>query len=106
MQPPASIMSKIIAIRLHLDESREGNGPLRFIIGSHRNGYLSSSDIDNWKGRPSVTCTVPRGGAILMRPLLLHASSSSSNPEPRRVIHLEFAADDLPGGLEWRDRVD
>jgi hypothetical protein len=26
-------------------------------------------------------------------------------PEPRRVIHLEFAAENLPGGLEWRDRV-
>ena len=42
---------------------------------------------------------------MLMRPLLLHASSSSSKPEPRRVIHLEYAADDLPGGLEWHDRV-
>jgi hypothetical protein len=40
-----------------------------------------------------------------MHPLLLHASSSSSQPEPRRVIHLEFADDDLPGGLEWHDRV-
>jgi hypothetical protein len=105
VQPPASLMSTMIAIRLHLDESRESNGPLRVIPGSHRAGYLSNADIDNWRGRSSVTCTVPRGGAKLMRPLLLHASSSSSKPEPRRVIHLEFAADDLPGGLEWHDRV-
>jgi len=105
VQPPASLMSTMIAIRLHLDESRESNGPLRVIPGSHRAGYLSNSDIDNWRGRSSVSCTVPRGGAILLRPLLLHASSSSSKPEPRRVIHLEFAADDLPGGLEWHDRV-
>jgi ectoine hydroxylase-related dioxygenase (phytanoyl-CoA dioxygenase family) len=105
VQPPASFMSKMIAIRLHLDESRESNGPLRVIPGSHRAGYLSSADIDSWREAPSVTCTVARGGAILMRPLLLHASSSSSKPEPRRVIHLEFAADDLPGGLEWHDRV-
>ena len=105
VQPPASIMSKMIAIRLHLDESRESNGPLRVIPGSHRDGYLSSAAIDSWKAAPSVSCTVARGGAILMRPLLLHASSSSSRPEPRRVIHLEFAADDLPGGLEWHDQV-
>ena len=105
VQPPASFMSKMIAIRLHLDESRESNGPLRVIPGSHRDGYLSSVDIDSWKVAPSVTCTVARGGAILMRPLLLHASPSSSKPAPRRVIHLEFAADDLPGGLEWHDRV-
>jgi len=104
VQPPACLMSTMIAIRLHLDESRESNGPLRVIPGSHRAGYLSNADIDSWRGRPSVTCIVPRGGAILMRPLLLHASSSSSKPEPRRVIHLEFAADDLPGGLQWHDR--
>ena len=45
VQPPASLMSKMIAIRLHLDESRESNGPLRVIPGSHRDGYLSSADI-------------------------------------------------------------
>jgi ectoine hydroxylase-related dioxygenase (phytanoyl-CoA dioxygenase family) len=105
VQPPASFMSKMIAIRLHLDESGENNGPLRLIPRSHRAGYLSSAEIDTWRETPSVTCTVPRGGAILMRPLLLHASSSSLRLEPRRVIHLEFAADDLPGGLEWHDRV-
>ena len=38
-----------------------------------------------------------------MRPLLVHASSSCSKPEPRRVIHLEFASDELPDGLEWHD---
>lgn len=105
VQPRASFMSNMIAIRLHLDESRESNGPLRVIPGSHRAGYLSGANIDSWKEAPSVTCTVASGGAILMRPLLLHASSSSLKPEPRRVIHLEFAADDLPGGLEWHDRV-
>ena len=105
VQPPASFMSKMIAIRLHLDESGESNGPLRVIPRSHRAGYLLSADIDTWRETPSVTCTVPSGGAILMHPLLLHASSPSVKPEPRRVVHLEFAADDLPGGLEWHDRV-
>jgi hypothetical protein len=36
-----------------------------------------------------------------MRPLLLHASSPAADPRHRRVIHLEFAAEPLPGGLEW-----
>jgi ectoine hydroxylase-related dioxygenase (phytanoyl-CoA dioxygenase family) len=71
VQHPASLMSRMIAIRLHLDASRETNGPLRVIPGSHRDGYLSSADIDSWKVAPSVTCIVARGGAILMRPLLL-----------------------------------
>jgi ectoine hydroxylase-related dioxygenase (phytanoyl-CoA dioxygenase family) len=105
VQPPASVMAEMLAIRLHLDESHENNGPLRVIPGSHRAGCLSAEEVATWKERPSVICTVPRGGAILMRALLVHASSSCSKPQPRRVIHLEFAADDLPGGLEWHDRV-
>jgi ectoine hydroxylase-related dioxygenase (phytanoyl-CoA dioxygenase family) len=105
VQPPAAVMAKMLAIRLHLDESHESNGPLRVIPGSHKVGCLSMEEVASWRERPSVICAVPRGGAILMRPLLVHASSSCSKPEPRRVIHLEFAAENLPGGLEWRDRV-
>jgi ectoine hydroxylase-related dioxygenase (phytanoyl-CoA dioxygenase family) len=105
VQPPAPVMARMLAIRLHLDESHESNGPLRVIPGSHKAGSLSSAEIATWRERPSVICTVSRGGAILMRPLLVHASSSSAKPESRRVIHLEFAADALPNGLEWHDRV-
>jgi hypothetical protein len=36
-----------------------------------------------------------------MRPLLLHASSPAREPVRRRVVHLEYAADPLPGGVEW-----
>ena len=98
-------MAKMLAIRLHLDESNEDDGPLRVVPGSHKAGRLAAEEVVAWRERPSVICTVPNGGAILMRPLLVHASSSCSKPEARRVIHLEFAAFDLPGGLEWRDRV-
>jgi ectoine hydroxylase-related dioxygenase (phytanoyl-CoA dioxygenase family) len=104
-QPPASVMAKMLAIRLHLDESNEDNGPLRVIPGSHKAGCLPAEEVAAWSERPSVICTFPKGGAISMRPLVVHASSSCSKPEPRRVIHLEFAADDLPDGLEWHDRV-
>ena len=105
VQPPASVMAGMLAIRLHLDESNEANGPLRVIPGSHGLGCLSPLEIETWKEHQSVTCTVPKGGAILMRPLLVHASSCCLRPDQRRVIHLEFAAFDLPDGLEWYDRV-
>jgi hypothetical protein len=36
-----------------------------------------------------------------MRPLLLHASASGTREGHRRVIHLEYAAEALPDGLEW-----
>jgi ectoine hydroxylase-related dioxygenase (phytanoyl-CoA dioxygenase family) len=105
VQPPSSVMDKMLAVRLHLDESHASNGPLRVIPGSHKAGCISAEEVAAWKERPSVICTVPKGGAILMRPLLVHASSSCSTPEPRRVIHFEFAAVLLPDGLEWHDQV-
>ncbi|MET0554472.1 MAG: phytanoyl-CoA dioxygenase, partial [Vicinamibacteria bacterium] len=41
-----------------------------------------------------------RGDVLLMRPLLLHASSKAATDAPRRVLHVEYAADrTLPGGL-------
>ena len=105
VQPPAEIMNRVLAIRLHLDESGPDNGPLRVIAGSHKDGRLSAQGITDWRKSSSVTCVVPKGGALLMRPLLLHASSACVVPKPRRVIHLEFAAEDLPQGLEWQDSV-
>lgn len=105
VQPPADVMIRILAVRLHLDENGLDNGPLRVLSGSHRQGRFSAEEIAEWSRRDSITCTVRRGGALLMRPLLLHASSACLEPKPRRVIHLEFTVDELPQGLEWFDRV-
>ena len=41
----------------------------------------------------------------MIRPLLLHASSAAESPRRRRVVHLEYAADPLPGGLDWFEPV-
>jgi ectoine hydroxylase-related dioxygenase (phytanoyl-CoA dioxygenase family) len=105
VQPPPKVMSGLLAIRLHVDESGIDNGPLRVMAGSHREGRLSAEQIGNWNKEASVVCTVPEGGALVMRPLVLHASSSCAIPRSRRVIHLEFAAAELPHGLEWYDTV-
>ena len=102
VQPPAFVLEEMLALRLHLDDATEDSGGLRVIPGSHRHGRLSASDIERIKQetRPAV-CTVEKGGALAMRPLLLHSSSVSSARTHRRVIHLEFSSTDLPGGLEW-----
>jgi ectoine hydroxylase-related dioxygenase (phytanoyl-CoA dioxygenase family) len=103
VQPPAEVLERMLAVRLHLDASDEANGPLRVISGSHARGRLNAEMIAQaQKQSTAVSCLVPRGGALLMRPLLLHASSASRVPQRhRRVIHLEFAAAQLPAGLEW-----
>ena len=102
VQPPADLLERMLAVRLHLDECDEANGPLRVLPGSHRAGRLDAAAIQEWRARvPEVVCPVPRGGALLMRPLLLHASSDARTPRHRRVIHIEYAAEGLPDGLAW-----
>jgi hypothetical protein len=39
---------------------------------------------------------------LVMRPLLLHASSKATSLTPRRVLHFLFGPPSLPLGLEWQ----
>lgn len=103
---PDAVLSEMMAIRLHLDDSTPRNGPLRVIPGSHRKGTLTVKQIEGArKAAAETTCVVQKGGVVAMRPLLLHASSKSSTREPRRVLHFLFAPAQLPYGLEWRCAV-
>ncbi len=102
VQPPVEILRNMLTVRLHLDDCGADNGPLKVLPGSHAAGVLSAPEVEAWRARADpVACHVSAGGAVLMRPLLLHASSSAAVARHRRVIHLEFAAGPLPGGLEW-----
>lgn len=105
VQPPASVLRKILAIRIHLDDNDNQNGPLRVIPGSHQFGRLTREQVAMWDKSQPVACLVPRRGALLMRPLLLHASSACKLPQSRRVIHLEYCSAELPNGLCWHSRA-
>jgi ectoine hydroxylase-related dioxygenase (phytanoyl-CoA dioxygenase family) len=105
VQPPAHVLANMLAVRVHLDDCGPENGPLRVLPGSHRFGWLEE-ELDDWKLRvQEVICTVGRGGVVTMCPLLLHASAKSAAAGHRRVIHIEYACDDLSEGLEWNNRV-
>jgi hypothetical protein len=106
VQPPVGVLERMLAVRIHLDECGSESGPLRVLPGSHRFGVLSAAEVGNWRSRvQEVSCHVPRGGLLVMRPLLLHASSPASRVSHRRVIHLEYANGSLPGGLEWHEAL-
>ncbi len=105
VQPPVEVLAQMIAVRVHLDDCGADNGPLRVLPGSHRCGWLDD-DLDAWKaGVPEMVCTVKCGGILVMCPLLLHASAASESAGHRRVIHIEYAAADLPAGLDWNIRI-
>jgi hypothetical protein len=102
VQPPASVLENMLTLRIHLDHADESNGALRVLPGTHKFGRLNASQIEYWKEQQKpVTCVVERGGAVLMRPLLLHSSFAAVNPGHRRVLHFEYSSIDLPGGLRW-----
>ncbi len=102
VQPPPSILENMLSVRLHLDECGEENGALRVIPGSHVRGRIPEAEILATREQiPERVCAVGAGGALLMRPLLLHASSSSHIPGHRRVVHLDFASIQLPAGMHW-----
>jgi hypothetical protein len=48
-----------------------------------------------------VECVASAGGVVAMRPLVVHASSKASDNQPRRVLHIEYAASvHLGAGIE------
>jgi Phytanoyl-CoA dioxygenase (PhyH) len=104
VQPPIQVLEQMLAIRIHLDDCFSTSGPLRVLRGTHRIGRCSAADIDRLRtSQEEVVLEVSAGDVILMRPLLLHASSVAKDPRHRRVVHLEFAGGDLPGGVVWKD---
>ncbi len=99
---PACALSKIVALRVHLDDSTPHNGPLRVLPGTHTLGVLSDDEIHNLANRIApFDCVVGRGGILAMRPLIVHSSSKSRVDAARRVLHLEYTASEfLAEGLE------
>lgn len=89
---PSWALSRVLALRIHLDASTAENGPLRVIPGSHAAGLLSDEQVFSIARRQEcVDCQVSRGGVLAMRPLLIHSSSKARVDAPRRVLHIEYA---------------
>jgi hypothetical protein len=102
VQAPSELLRQMLSTRIHFDDVAEGNGALKVIPGSHGQGRLDDAQRTEWllRGEP-LTCPARRGEVLLMHPLLLHGSERARVPTRRRILHLEWAAFDLPGGLRW-----
>lgn len=103
VQPPARLLERLVAVRIHLDPCTEDDGPLHVVPGSHRHGVLSPEAAAGiGRSHESVSCIAAAGDALLMRPLLLHASSKASGTSLRRVLHFLFAPAQASHGLRWQ----
>ncbi|RDI14478.1 phytanoyl-CoA dioxygenase family protein [Flavobacterium sp. AG291] len=104
VQPPIDILENIFTIRIHLDDTNEENGALKVIPESHKKKIYRPETID-WNTETEVSCSVSKGGIMLMKPLLLHSSGRTVNDLRRRVIHIEFSNIELPENIKWSERI-
>lgn len=103
VQPPLNILESIYTLRIHLDDTDENNGALRIIPGSHLHGIRRVETMDREK-ETEIICPVPKGGVMIMRPLLFHSSGRTTTNNQRRVIHLEFSNSELTPELSWSEK--
>lgn len=105
VQPPLEVLEQSVAVRVHLDSSDDETGALKVVPRSHSLGRLRPQEaLAAREAHGERSVPVPRGGLLLMRPLLLHASSKVTRSARRRVLHFLFGPLSLPGGVQWPER--
>lgn len=96
------VLTRMLTLRIHLDDVTFENGPLRVVPGSHHEGKEINST-----AREEVILS-NAGDVLAIRPLLTHSSGASTPGTTlhRRILHLEFAADPTLGdGFAWHTFV-
>ena len=95
-KPPREFMDRCVAVRVHLDGAPIED--LSVVPGSHL-------DSEKHRRAHAQPVAVVRGGALIMRPTLAHASSKLHDVQYRRVLHYVYAPKEIPSGYRWRDAV-
>ncbi len=112
VQPPVEILEHMLAIRIHLDDSAEDNGPLRCIPGSHLHGRLTTEQIAALDKTSAATCLAPAGTrashapARSARVVQLHVSPATTRSPPRIRLNgfaqrIELARKSLSSRSGW-----
>ena len=104
VQPPKEILEQNFTIRIHIDKTTKENGALKVLNKSHRKGIVRTENIEI-ENEIETICEVEKGGIMIMKPLLFHASNKTTNNKRRRVIHIEFSNQNLPNELEWSEKM-
>ncbi|MGE4306289.1 MAG: phytanoyl-CoA dioxygenase family protein [Novosphingobium sp.] len=103
VEPPFAVMDRMVTARIHLDDVDQCNAPLLIALGSHRRGRIPVGGVEDAVAQANVhACLATRGDVWLYRTAILHASARAMEAgRHRRVLQVDYAALDLPGGLEW-----
>ena len=102
VEPPFELLAGMVTLRIHLDAVPKTNAPLLIARGSHKLGRIPVGDISQVVQRcGTYACTADAGDVWLYATPILHASEASAEPARRRVLQVDYAVGNLPGGLEW-----
>jgi hypothetical protein len=100
--PPFEVLQSMITLRVHLDTVSQTNAPLLVAPGSHRLGKIPEADIAAAVETCGVaTCLAESGDVWAYATPILHASGRATEPTRRRVLQVDYALGELPGGLAW-----
>ncbi|MCH9696460.1 MAG: hypothetical protein K0U72_18230 [Gammaproteobacteria bacterium] len=92
VQPPTQFLLGMFAIRLNIDHSTAENGALIVSPCSHQTETADP---------PSVVVEGLPRSALMMSPMLVHASRKSTNGTDRRVLHFLFGPSQQSSPVEW-----
>jgi len=91
-QPPKSLLHSMFSIRINIDAASAANGALLVAAGSHKTDKITT---------PDIICAGRSGSALLMSPLLVHASGKSTSKHRRRVLHFLFGPVEIEPPARW-----
>jgi hypothetical protein len=102
VEPPFDLLERMLTLRVHLDAVGPANAPLLIAHGSHRRGRIEEAQIPSIVAKLGTqACLAAAGDIWLYAAPILHASEPAAAPRSRRVLQVDFAAEDLPPPLEW-----
>jgi Phytanoyl-CoA dioxygenase (PhyH) len=102
VEPPFDLLAHMVTMRVHLDAVPPTNAPLLVAPGSHKRGRVPTAEIpDVVRQCGVIPCRAEAGDVWLYATPILHASDAAVEALHRRVLQVDYAVGQLPGGLQW-----
>ena len=106
-EAPVELLRRMITIRVHLDDADEANGCLLAAqLPQPREPWKLTHEELQQTAESLLPMLAKAGDAVIMSPLTPHASGRNMTERHRRVLHMEFAAEQPGQGLRWRDEAE
>jgi hypothetical protein len=102
VEPPFDLIERMLTVRVHLDPVPMDNAPLLIAPGSHSFGRIDEQRISGVAEKcGTFACVADAGDVWVYRMAILHASDRAQSVGRRRVLQVDFTAEELPDSLEW-----